>query len=139
MLFLQRRATALTVSLVLASLAGARLASARPRPQDYTPKDYLSDEESDKIRDALTPDERMNGPIQSVPIEILDDPPARHARPGFEPQSFRQECVVFDEDRAYFHFMFHWSPWECGACRHQTRALKAACFRQTESSHRTIL
>ncbi|MFZ0981145.1 MAG: hypothetical protein WAN23_17210 [Candidatus Acidiferrales bacterium] len=59
MLFLQRRATALTVSLVLASLAGARSASARPRPQDYTPKDYLSDEESDKIRDALTPDERI--------------------------------------------------------------------------------
>ena len=59
MLFLQRHATVLTVSLVLASLAGARLASARPRPQDYTPKDYLSDEESDKIRDALTPDERI--------------------------------------------------------------------------------
>jgi predicted ribosome quality control (RQC) complex YloA/Tae2 family protein len=55
----QRHATVLTVSLVLASLAAARLAPARPQPQDFTPKDYLSDEEADKIRDALTPDERI--------------------------------------------------------------------------------
>jgi hypothetical protein len=55
----QRHAIALTVSLALATLAGARLAHTRPRPQDYTPKDYLSDEEGDKIRDAETPAERI--------------------------------------------------------------------------------
>lgn len=59
MVLLRRHMTVLTVSLVLASLAGTRTAFAHPRPQDYTPKDYLSDEESDKIRDALTPDERI--------------------------------------------------------------------------------
>jgi predicted ribosome quality control (RQC) complex YloA/Tae2 family protein len=56
---LQRKGTVLAVSLVLASLSAARLAPARPQPQDFTPKDYLSDEEADKIRDALTPDERI--------------------------------------------------------------------------------
>jgi hypothetical protein len=48
---------ALIVGLVLTALAGTRLAIAQP--QDYTPKDYLSDDEADKIRDARTPDERI--------------------------------------------------------------------------------
>ena len=59
MIFLQRHAILLTAGLALASLSAARLAPAHPQPQDFTPKDYLSDEEADKIRDALTPAERI--------------------------------------------------------------------------------
>jgi hypothetical protein len=55
--FVQRHAITFAVGFTLAALAGTRLTFARP--QDYTPKDYLNDEEADKIRDALTPDQRI--------------------------------------------------------------------------------
>jgi hypothetical protein len=49
----------LAAGLALVALVGARSAPARLRPQDFTPKDYLSDDEADKIRDADTPDARI--------------------------------------------------------------------------------
>jgi len=58
-ILVQRHAIVLTVGLVLTALVGARSAPAHPRPQDFTPKDYLSDDEADKIRNALTPAERI--------------------------------------------------------------------------------
>src|SRR6266850_8326879 len=36
--------------------------------------------------------------IQSVPIEILDQSPARHTGLTFESQGFRQECALLDQD-----------------------------------------
>lgn len=54
---MKRRAIVLVVGLILTALAAARLTGARP--QDYQPKDYLTDEEADKIRDALTPAQRI--------------------------------------------------------------------------------
>lgn len=62
MILVQRHAMAFmafTVGLIVTALVGARPVPAQPRPQDFTPKDYLSDDEADKIRDALTPDERI--------------------------------------------------------------------------------
>lgn len=59
MILVPRHAMVLTVGLVLMAFAGARSAPAQPQPQDFTPKDYLSDDEADKIRDALTPAERI--------------------------------------------------------------------------------
>ena len=50
----------------LAAVAAARTAFAYP--QDYTPKDYLSDEEADKIREAQTPAERIK-----LYIEFAED------------------------------------------------------------------
>jgi hypothetical protein len=49
-------------ALLSLSLAGSLLAlvfTARPAAGQFQPKDYLSDEEADKIRDALTPSERI--------------------------------------------------------------------------------
>jgi hypothetical protein len=54
-----RHAIVFAAGLALITLVGARSAPARLRPQDFTPKDYLSDDEADKIRDALTPDARI--------------------------------------------------------------------------------
>ena len=54
-----RPSIVLTTGLALAALLAARTAVARPRPQDFTPKDYLSDDEADKIRDADTPAARI--------------------------------------------------------------------------------
>jgi hypothetical protein len=58
-ILVHRHAIAFTIGLVLTTLVGARSEAAPPRPQDYTPKDYLSDDEADKIRDADTPDARI--------------------------------------------------------------------------------
>ena len=54
-----RHATVFVAGLALLALVGVRSVCARPRPQDFTPKDYLSDDEADKIRDADTPDARI--------------------------------------------------------------------------------
>lgn len=49
--------TALGALVIAVAIVGARTRVARA--QDFTPKDYLSDAEADKIRDAHTPDERI--------------------------------------------------------------------------------
>ena len=59
MIFVRRYVIVFTVGVILTALVGARSAATQPQPQDLTPKDYLSDDEADKIRDALTPAERI--------------------------------------------------------------------------------
>jgi hypothetical protein len=53
----KRRVNVLVVGLILMACAATRAAAASP--QDYQPKDYLSDDESDKIRGAQTPADRI--------------------------------------------------------------------------------
>jgi hypothetical protein len=59
MILVERHAIVFTAGLVLTALLTASSAPVRPRPQDYTPKDYLSDDEAGKIRDADTPEARI--------------------------------------------------------------------------------
>jgi hypothetical protein len=54
-----RHATVFVAGVALVAILTARPTPAQPRPQDFTPKDYLSDDEADKIRDADTPDARI--------------------------------------------------------------------------------
>src|SRR6266850_5741493 len=46
--------------------------------------------------------------IQSAPIEILDQSPARHTGLTFESQGFRQECALLDQDRPRLDGVWHW-------------------------------
>src|SRR5882672_8353706 len=46
--------------------------------------------------------------IQSAPIEILDQSPARHTGLTFESQGFRQECAILDQDGPRLDGVWHW-------------------------------